>query len=617
MLALLQHRGPDGEGLFLDHGFGFGMRRLAILDREEGHQPYVSEDGRVVAVYNGELYNYAMLKTYVEGRGHRLRSRADGEVLVHLYEELGADMLPRLRGMFAIALWDRRRQELLLARDPVGQKPLYVWHSPHQVAFASELKAFWGLRHFTAALDLRWLSTYLAHRFVPAPHTLLRKVVKLRPGEAVRLSADGRQVAWLYWQPQLTTPTAEGTLDQWSQKLDEALRATVPSHLASDVPIGLFLSGGLDSSLLAALARVAGHDVRDAWSIAWGDHLPAYDETVWAEKVARHFDYAWHPVTAGTITPERLRQIAYALDEPMGDPTVLPLDVVAEAASRENTVIISGEGADEIFAGYAGYGEVATLGHLSRIPRALRQWWTQLGLKGSGAIARTLVPIADRYRGVGFTFDETAQATLLVPELRMSDRPPAVHDYWAAVRELPALQAMQGFDVRWFLPDDVLVKADRIGMRHHLEIRVPYCDPEVIELALAVPLHWRRSRGIDKRVLRQAAQRYLPPAIVRRSKRGFPTPLTYWMSGLFYDFAYDTLTSRTFRQRGWFMPEAIDHLLAGLTRQSSTVARQVYALLMLELWAEELVDQNHARVNRANDETWARQSAPQLLGPSV
>lgn len=600
MLALLEHRGPDGEGRFSDQELVLGMRRLAILDREEGHQPYVSENGQVVAVYNGELYNYAALKQWVTERGHRLRSRADGEVLVHLYEELGAEMLPRLRGMFALAVWDRQRHHLLLARDPVGQKPLYVWQTPHHLAFASELKAFWGMEEFTAQWDLTWLASYLAHRFVPAPHTLMRDVTKLRPGEALRVDRDGRVSRWLYWQPEILEPLDGGTLAEWADKLDHVLASLMPSHLAADVPVGLFLSGGLDSSLLAALARRMSSHVRDAWSLAFDGVLDGYDESVWARRVADQWHYAWHSVAgAHAVTIQRLRDIAYALDEPLGDPTVLPLDLVVEQASRENTVMISGEGADELFGGYAGYGEVDSMNRLARIPLSLRRWWVQRGFRGAGALRRTLTPMAERYRGVGFTFDAQQLDAILVPELRHQDRTPAVQEYWESVRTLSPLQAMQGFDVRWFLPDDVLTKADRIGMRHHVEIRVPYCDPEVVALALTVPLAWRRSRGQDKRVLRQVAARYLPPAIVFRPKRGFPTPLTHWMSGQFYDFAYDILTSRRFRQRGWFLPQAVEHLLAQLADRPSTVARHVYALLMLELWAEEVVEREALRLTRA------------------
>lgn len=599
MLAALKHRGPDGEGAFVERGLGLGMRRLAVLDVTNGHQPYMSEDGRLVAVFNGEIYNYPELKESLLSRGHQLRSQADGEVLVHLYEEYGRDFLTRISGMFALALWDREEQQLLLARDRVGQKPLYLLDTETTFAFSSEIKAFMGIEGYSPAVDERMIASYLGHRFTPAPQTLLRGVTKLRPGEALIISRDGRRQQWLYWQPSMEDPSSQGELNDWAQRLDVLLERVVPAHLASDVPLGIFLSGGLDSSLLAALAAKTHSGPIHSWSAAFPSRYPGYDEFSWAKRVADTYGFPIHRVNVDpAITPERVRELAYILDEPMADPTVLPLDGVAQAASEECTVMLSGEGADEIFGGYAGYGEVQSLDWMKRIPSGIRQWWINQGFKGAGAFQRVSEPIADRYRGVGFTFSPVEQQRLLAPNLRYPDRTQAVQRYWDSTQGLADLQAMQGFDVRFFLPDDVLLKADRVGMHHNLEIRVPYCDHEIVELALKIPLALRRNRHLDKRVLRRAAERHLPSSVVYRPKQGFPTPLTALMAGSLYDAAYDTLTDPQFLGRGWFQQDAVEVLLGQLATRSSNAARKAYSLLMLEFWVEEIVENGRQRLNQ-------------------
>ena len=589
MLAGMQHRGPDDEGRFFDGDLGLGMRRLAVRDVAGGRQPYRSEDGQVIAVFNGEIYNYAELKQRVEAHGHRLRSDTDGEVLVHLYEMDGVDFVSQLRGMFAIALWDKSHQRLLLARDHLGQKPLYIFESGATLAFASELKVFYSLPGFMGEWDPEFLPAYLGHRFVPAPDTLVRGVKKLSPGEAMVVERHRAPKKWFFWQPKIVAPSRTASLEELSRELDSLLQETVATHLDADVPLGIFLSGGLDSSLLAALAsRPMSRPIT-----AWVAHFPArssdYDESSWAKQVAQQFGLAVRTIDVeSSFAPERLRQLAYVLDEPMADPTVLPLDALARAASLEETVMLSGEGADEIFAGYAGYGEPDSLRLLKRVPAPLRRWWMKRGWPGAGAFDRSFIPMAERYRGVGYTFAEGEQESLLRPEYRRSDRPRAVDAYWGEAEDLPELQAMQGFDVRWFLADDVLHKADRVGMHHHLEIRVPYCDYRVVEFALTLPLGFRRTAKEDKRILRQVAQAHLAQPVVSRPKQGFPTPLTDFMNGEASEWIRDLLTDARAETRAWLVPNQVSALLGQLGPGKGTIARQIYAVVMLELWAQEM-----------------------------
>ena len=361
------------------------------------------------------------------------------------------------------------------------------------------------------------------------------------------------------------------------------------THLASDVPLGLFLSGGIDSSLLAALAARHTPESLRAWVAYFPTRSTDYNETSWAEQVAQDLGLPLNRVAIDwAVSPERLAQIAHSLDEPMADPTVLPLDQIAQAASSEETVMLSGEGADEIFAGYSGYGEVAALHQIRRLPASLRRWWAAQGWWGWGALSRSLEPLWHRYRGVGFTFSPHQQAELLRPEFRVPDRPPIVQAYWENSQSLPELIAMQGFDVRWFLSDDVLHKADRIGMRHGLEIRVPYCDYRVVEFALSLPPELRRTSTADKWLLRQVGDHYLPRNVTHRPKQGFPTPLTHLLREPLWDFLQQVLTDPQAHIREWLLPEAITKLLSGLGPGDSTRARQLFTLLMLELWAQTM-----------------------------
>ncbi len=599
MLAVLAHRGPDGEGRFVEHGIDLGMRRLAVRDVEHGTQPYRSENGQIVAVFNGELYNYPALRRHIEEQGHRVASETDGEVLVHLYEIYGSDMLPRLRGMFAIALWDRRTQRLLLARDHVGQKPLYMTELGQSVAFASELKAFYALAGYDPAVDPAYLSTYLAHRFVAAPHTLLDGVTKLEPGEAMVFQSHHRRQRWHYWQPTMAEPSAAIEGQSWEQRLDGLLSETVADHLTADVPVGVFLSGGLDSSLLTALAVKAAGRPLEAFTAVFPRHFEGYDESAWAERVATATGVRLHRVDVSeTITPERIRQLAEVLDEPMADPTALPLDGLARAARQVVTVILSGEGADEIFAGYAGYGEVLSLERIKKIPAALRATWMALGLPGAGAIQRSFGSISQRYRGVGFTFDFFAQQALLRPEWRQNDRTGAMQRYWEQTETLSELQAMQGFDARWFLADDVLVKSDRIGMHHSLEIRSPFCDYRVVDFALRTPIALRRTRREDKVLLRQVARAHLPGSVVHRPKQGFPTPLTRLLAGPLQTLAWDVLTDPGAEIRQWLFPDQVRKVLQTMAPDQPTASRQVYALLVLELWLKNVRSRAARPVNR-------------------
>lgn len=589
MLAALAHRGPDGEGRFFDRQLGMGMRRLAIVDVAHGHQPYRSESGQVVAIYNGEIYNAPELRAELERRGHRMASGADGEVLVHLYEEYGRECLVHLRGMYALALWDGATQCLLLARDRTGQKPLYLWERGQSLAFASEMKAFFPLEDFRAEIDPRQLPSYLAHRFVPAPQTMVKGVTKLQPGEALCLYPDGRRQRWFYWQPDLFRSVAAELPEQWEAELDALLEETVREHLMADLPVGLFLSGGLDSSLLAALMARHYPGPRVAWSAAFGRAYPGYDESAWAERVGMAFGFTVERVEVEwDIHPDRLAELAFILDEPMADPTVLPLDGLARRAAATHKVVLSGEGADEVFAGYAGYGEIESLERLAWLPAGLRALWGRSALPGAGAARRSLEAVQERYRGVGFTFDPAQQDRLLRAPWRGPDRTAAVAAYWDQARALHPLQAMQGFDVRWFLADDVLLKADRIGMHYHLEVRVPYCDHRVVELALALPPAWRWRAGGGKYLLRRVARRHLPPAVAARRKQGFPTPLARLLSGRLRTVAWDTLTASGALLRQWMDPEEVERWLAQLDLKGPQVSRQIYALLMLELWAQEM-----------------------------
>ncbi len=600
----LGHRGPDDRGSWAASGVALGMRRLAIIDVAGGHQPMANEDRTLWLVYNGEIYNHMQLRGELRRRGHRFRTHADTEVILHLYEELGEACVERLRGVFAFALWDDRRGQLLLARDRLGVKPLYLYRQHDTLYFASEAKAFWTIPQVRPAVDREALHYFLTFRYVPAPRTLFQGVEKLLPGHTLTVR-QGRETLREYWDLPMGGETETADETEYAERLRELLEEAVRLRLMSEVPLGLFLSGGLDSSSLLALMERSGMDRIATFSVGFagaggGDH-PDYGEFGQARFVAEQFPTAHrellvHPAQVAGSLPSMI----WHLDEPLADPTVVPLDFVCRLAREQVTVALSGEGADEILAGYEIYREPSAVQNFLRLPPFVRQriiapllGALPEGVRGRNFLWRASRPLPERYFGVGFLFPEAEKDKLYAPPFRREDDNwdpcSLTHPYYQRVRHADPVNQMLYFDTKVWLPEDTLLKADKISMAHSLELRVPMLDHRVVEFAARLPSHLKLKGSTGKYLLRLAMRGVLPERVLRRPKIGFPTPMSRWLSREFRSLAQELLLGEQALDRGYFAPEALRSLL----RQDPAapgVGRRVYALMVLELWHRIFID---------------------------
>ncbi|MCL6521440.1 MAG: asparagine synthase (glutamine-hydrolyzing) [Firmicutes bacterium] len=625
MCRQMAHRGPDEERLLVEHGMGLGFTRLAILDPEGGRQPLSGEDGSVAVVCNGEIYNHLELRRALEERGHRFRSRSDVEVIAHLYEEEGVAALRRLRGMFALAVWDRRRRQLLLARDRLGIKPLYVAALPGGgFAFASEIRALLTLPGLEARPDLAALEAYLAYRFVPGAATFFRGIRRLEPGHYL-VVRRGRARGGRYWSwpggagageeaaavagaAPASGPEGEA---EAARLLEATLAEAVELHLQADVPVGLLLSGGLDSAALLALAASRASRPLDTFSLGFarrGEPLPGFWELDEARATARRYGTRHHEVVVETAElPDRLEAVVDALEEPLGDPTVFPLERISQEVHRHGRVLLSGEGADELFGGYAVYRAAAAGRLLAGLPPGLRArlaGWAErwpAPLPGRNWLRRALLPVDAWYLCVGGLFDEAARERLLEPGLRAGPelgrepRPPA-----AGGAAADPLARMLEMDVTCMLPGDTLLKADKLTMAHSVELRVPFLDDRVVELAARIPARLKVRGRSFKYILRRALADRLPPGPAERRKLGFTAPVARLLREELRPLAEELLLSRRLAERGLFRRQEVERLLrraAGgpgaapaASRADGLAARQLFALLMLELWFRRWID---------------------------
>src|SRR5918911_96267 len=523
MGAARGHRGPDSEGVFADGPVGLAARRLAIIDLDRGDQPMANEDGSVHVVQNGELYEHRRLQAELEARGHRFRSHCDTEVLPHLYEERGAAFAEGLRGMFAIALWDAGARRLLLARDPFGIKPLYYRVAGGVLSFASELKAIVRQPGFAGEIDLEALDAYLAFNSVPAPMSIYRDVRKLPAGHVLE-ARDGRVSVRRYARP---APVAASEVRRegagaLAAELRDRLRDSVRAHLEADVPVGVFLSGGIDSSLLAALAAQESPAAVRTFSIGFGER--SFDELSRARMVARRYGTDHHELVLRPDAAALLPQIAAAFDEPFADSSALPTYAVSRLASSHVKVALSGEGGDELFGGYFTYvadvlaarARVRAAAGLARplverLPSSSRR--VSLEYKAKRFVRAAARPPLERHHGWKEIFSADARAALVEPARRVTGADPLAgwRARYAETAGAEPLARLQDVDVGTYLVDDLLVKTDRASMAHSLEVRVPFLDPVVAELAFALPTSQKVLALAKKRLLRRGGAGLGPP----------------------------------------------------------------------------------------------------------
>ena len=594
MSAALVHRGPDSAGEHLDGPVALAARRLSIIDLAGGDQPIANEDGSCVVVQNGEIYNSPELRRELERAGHRFRSHCDTETLVHLYEEHDLGFARRLRGMFAVAIWDARRRRLVLARDRFGIKPLYYRSVDGELAFASELRAL-----PRGKVDLDALEAFLAFNSIPAPYSIFREIRKLPAGHLLVWEEDGRVAVERFARP---APEAADRLreDDEAELIEELrarLRDSVRAHLLSDVPVGVLLSGGVDSAALVALAAQESGDPVHTFTIGFAER--SFDERADARRVAERYGTDHHELLVRPDPALLLPALAEAFDEPFADSSALPTYLVSELAARHVKVALSGEGGDELFGGYHTYAADLLADRLAPLARLARPVVERLPTSTSKAsfdyrakrfVRAAHLPPLERHHGWKEIFSTDARAELTGRDAGFDP----VDVYRARYRETDGadeLARLQDVDLGVYLVDDLLVKTDRASMAHSLEARVPFLDPVVTNLALALPTR-HKVRGLSKKVLlRKAVAPLLPHEVVHGRKRGFSIPAAAWLRGELEPFARETLSADTLRRQGFFRPETVTRLVDEHVAGVEDRSRQLWGLLAFTLWYERHVEQ--------------------------
>ncbi len=600
MCAAIVHRGPDDEGIVVDQGFGMGMRRLSINDLAGGHQPLGNEDDSVLVVCNGEIYNSPQLARELRSRGHSLSSHSDVAVIPHLYEERGDDFVRELDGMFALALWDRRRRRLVLARDRLGIKPLYLAERGGALAFASEVTPL------TAAgwcddLDMRSLHHYLSLGYIPAPGSIFTGVRKLEPGTQVTFEQSRGPAERRYWQLRFDSVPARRAPDDCAEEVLTALRGAVRSHLLSDVPVGVFLSGGVDSSgLVALMSEVAGRRIR---TFSVGFEEKSFDELSLARQVAERYGTDHHEIVVRPDAVRVLPALVRHFGEPFADSSAVPVYYVSELAHRHVKVVLSGEGGDEVFAGYETYlaaklaalyrrlpalvGRTVVPALVSRMPVSHAR--VSLDYKAKRFVAGAHLPLADGHFWWKVVLSEAAQAELCLEPARQPGLETAALFRTAAERAGcdDWLARLQSIDAHVYLPDNILTKADRMSMAHSLEARVPYLDRTVVELAARLPSDMKLRRFSKKYVLKRALRQHVPEAVLRAKKRGFNVPVPAWLRGELREMVADVLSPSALRRLGFFDPGYVASLIAEHSAMRVDHSRPLWTLLVFMTWYEE------------------------------
>ncbi|HSD77401.1 MAG TPA: asparagine synthase (glutamine-hydrolyzing), partial [Solirubrobacteraceae bacterium] len=604
MCAALEHRGPDSRGVLADGPAGLGIQRLRVIDLETGDQPIRNEDGSVAVVLNGEIYNFRELRAELRRAGHRFATQGDTEVIVHLYEEHGPACVQRLHGMFAFALWDRRRRRLLLARDRAGKKPLYYALRDGALSWASEMAALLQDDEIPREVDAAALDAYLALGYVPAPLSAFRAVRKLPPAHTLTLEAGHVRVQ-RYWRLDYSRKLDPVDEPELHERIRAAIRAATRRRMIADVPLGAFLSGGIDSSAVVAAMAEASPEPVKTFSI--GFDSDAFDELPHARRIAELFGTDHHEFVVRPDAFEVVPRIVRHHGEPFADSSAIPSFYLAEMTRRHVTVALNGDGGDESFAGYTRYVANRLAARLDRVPGAVRRAGAAAGgrLPAGGAVSSPLnrarrlaralaLHPARRYAEYVAWFGARERADIYTDafraELRGSCPEDAVAAPWAAASGADVVDVMLEVDVLTYLPGDLLPKIDIATMAHALEARSPLLDHEVMELAASIPADLKVRGGQKKWILRQALRGWLPDEILDRPKQGFSVPIGDWLRGELRDHVRDVLLDPGTLERGYFRADAVTGLLDRHDSGHDGEAKRIWALLMLELWHRELVD---------------------------
>jgi asparagine synthase (glutamine-hydrolysing) len=604
MCRAVHHRGPDEGGLFMEGNVGLGIRRLSIIDLKTGHQPVHNEDETLWVVHNGEIYNYKELRSELTSLGHRFYTSGDTEVIVHAYEEYKEDCLQKLRGMFAFALWDKKEKRLFAARDRLGMKPFFYAFAGGKFLFGSEMKAILRYKEMDRQVDPLALRNFLILGYIPSPESIFKGIQKLPPATYL-LYKNGQLSEVRYWEIPPAgandgVPVSEGEM---AQRLTEHLKEAVRLHLRSDVPVGIFLSGGLDSTGLVALATQSSKRTLKTFFV--GLSHPSLDESRYARLVAQHFGTQHYEIflNPGEVA-ELLPKTLWYLEEPFGDAATLPTFAVSQLASQEVKVCLSGEGGDELFAGYDWYQTSRIRRWYGRLPAMVRQAVYSL-IKGFGPAKRgggltdgikSLVGFdflspRERYLWRRGHFSPEELGTILKAEyFRDNGVNKPVLPETSGLKDL--LTGLLYYDTQFFLPDDLLTKVDRMGMAHGLETRLPLLDPPLMQFACALPSSLKLKGTISKYLYKRAVEPLIPKEILSRDKLGLMPPLPLWLGSDLKGFCREILLDARTGKRDWLNPKAVEGLLKDFERGRQGLAYKLWYLMVLEIWARIFIDNN-------------------------
>ncbi len=601
MLGRIVHRGPDDEGVYLD-GFGaIGVRRLSIIDVQGGHQPIHNEDQRLWVVLNGEIYNFKELYDQLSSLGHHFYTRSDTEVIVHAFEEWGDDCVDRLNGMYAFAVWDKEKQRLFIARDRAGIKPLHYCLYNGRLAFASEIKALLALPDIPRELDLVSLNLYLTYEHVPNPRTIFKDIYKLPPGHTLAFQ-EGQLSIRSYWDFDLSQSEAPSSMRvaEWQESFSGALEQAVRMEMVSDVPLGVFLSGGIDSSAIAAMMTRAGGEVK-SFSIAFEN--PSFDESKYARTVAQHLGTQHHEELLDERRMwELVPRIAEVLDEPLGDSSFIPTYLLSEFARRYVTVALGGDGGDELLAGYSTIQAHKLSQLYLKMPSFLRESVVapivgkmpvsdnniSLDFRIKRFVEHAAYPPAERHHRWLGSFTPEEKSLLLTSEVRQQlaqhDTFDIAHELYNSCTARESINKLLYLDMKLYLDTDILTKVDRASMASSLEARVPFLNKVLLDLMARMPLEFKLKGLTRKYILRESMKGILPDEVINRSKKGFNMPVAKWIKGELRGLVQDVLSETKIKREGLFNPVYINKLLDDHLSNKRDNRKLLWTLLVFELW---------------------------------
>ena len=607
MADTIYHRGPDDEGYYVKGPIGLGFRRLSIIDLQSGHQPLSNEDGTIWIVFNGEIYNYQELREFLLSKGHIFKTKTDTEVIVHLYEEFGPECLQKLRGMFAFAIWDEKAKSLLLARDRVGIKPVYYCLTGTSLVFASEIKAILADASIDREIAPELIDRFLTFKYLPGEQTLLKGIQKLAPGHYL-LIKNGNAVVRQYWDLQFAGTAQNISLEEAESNLLDLLTKTIQLHMIADVPVGILLSGGVDSTGVLGLAINQTQKKISSFTVGF-DGTEVADERPYARLAANKFGTQHHDITiAAQDFAAFMPEYVWHMEEPVCEPPAIAMYYVSKLARKYVTVLLSGEGGDEAFAGYSNYRNLVWLERFKKGVYPLNGVVSQ-GLSVANSLLHMprmakYVPlmtdafpdyyhsrtsIRNRHARNGFSRLYSSNFALSIDHEQSLEPLRRLH---AHVRGQNTLDAMLYIDTKTWLPDDLLIKADKMTMANSIELRVPLLDHKVLEFAASLPPKFKLNGFTRKYILKKTLSHQIPKEIRNRKKAGFPVPYGSWLRNDLKDMVSTVLTDRKTINRGYFRKEAVEKLLKA-NSNGSDYSKDIFSLLSLELWQRRFLDREN------------------------